>query len=110
MSLDKNGIDPNHLNLTTTNSTLIAMQRKYCHLGECPIEWATIAYIPNIGGNVVYMLCFLVLLAVQLFFGIRYKTWKFLASMMLGLLLEVIGYIGRIMLHNNPFIMNNFLV
>ncbi|OCL04568.1 RTA1-domain-containing protein [Glonium stellatum] len=110
MTVDKNGIDPNHLNFNTTNSTLIAMQRRYCHLGKCPISWATISYIPNLGGNVVYMICFLVLLGAQIFFGIRYKTWKFLVPMIFGLLLEIIGYIGRIMLHNNPFIENNFLL
>ncbi|KAF2500062.1 RTA1-domain-containing protein [Lophium mytilinum] len=108
--LDRNGVDPNHLNLTTTNSTLIAMQRKYCKLGECPISWATISYLPNLGGNVVYLACFFVLLGIQMFFGIKHKTWTFLGSMIMGLLLEIIGYIGRIMLHNNPFIMNNFLV
>jgi len=110
MTVDRNGIDPNHLNLTTTNTTLIAMQRKYCKLGECPISWATISYIPNLGGNVVYMICFLVLLGVQIFFGVRHKTWAFMVCMIFGILLEIIGYVGRILLHDNPFIMNNFLV
>ncbi|KAF2181845.1 RTA1-domain-containing protein [Zopfia rhizophila CBS 207.26] len=110
MGLDKNGIDPNNLNLNTTDPTLIGMQRKYCKLGECPIEWATISYIPNLGGNLVYLICFLVLLGIQIFFGVRKKTWTYLGAMVMGVLLEIIGYIGRIMLHNNPFIMNNFLV
>jgi hypothetical protein len=108
--LDKNGIDPSHLDLTTTNSTLIAMQRKYCKLGECPIEWATIEYLPNLGGNIVYLVAFFVLLGLQMFFGIKHKTWTFMSSMICGILLEIIGYIGRVLLHNNPFIMNNFLV
>lgn len=108
-SLDKNGVDPDHLILNTTNSTLIGMQRKYCHVGECPISWGMIRYLPTVPGNVIYLVCFVILLIGQLFFGIRKKTWTYLGSLTVGLLLEIIGYIGRIMLHKNPFLMNNFL-
>jgi hypothetical protein len=55
------------------------------------------------------VICFLVLLGLQTFFGVRHKTWTFLGSMIFGLLLEIIGYIGRILLHGNPFINNYFL-
>ncbi|KAF2474322.1 RTA1-domain-containing protein [Lindgomyces ingoldianus] len=109
-TLDKNNIDPDNLNLTTTNSTLIGMQRKYCHLGECPMWWATIKYRPTIAGNTIYMILFAILLSVQIFYGIRKKTWTYMSAMIMGCLLEIIGYIGRLMLNNNPFIMNNFLV
>jgi hypothetical protein len=104
------GIDPNHLDLTTTNQTLIAMQRKYCHIGDCPASWQVIHYIPNLAGNTIYVICFLVLLGLQTFFGVRHKTWTFLGSMIFGLLAEIIGYIGRILLHGNPFINNYFLM
>lgn len=107
--IDQNGVNTTNLDLTTTNRTLIAMQRKYCKIGECPIEWATIQYRPTIAGNVIYLLCFLALLGVQLFYGIRKKTWTYLGAVSVGLLLEITGYIGRIMLNQNPFIMNNFL-
>jgi hypothetical protein len=107
--VDNNGVDSAHLDLTTTNRTLIAMQRKYCKLGECPIEWATIQYRPTVAGNVIYLLCFLCLLGAQLFYGIRKKTWTYLGTLTAGILLEIIGYIGRLMLNQNPFIMNNFL-
>ncbi|ORY16187.1 RTA1 like protein-domain-containing protein [Clohesyomyces aquaticus] len=109
-SVDRNGIDPDHLNLNTTNSTLIGMQRKYCHLGECDMSWATIRYRPSIAGNTIYLIAFAALLGAQLFYGIRKKTWSYMSAMIMGCLLEIIGYIGRIMLNQNPFIMNNFLV
>lgn len=31
-------------------------------------------------------------------------------AMLPGLILEVLGYVGRIMLHDNPFDFNNFLL
>jgi hypothetical protein len=84
--------------------------RKYCTLQTCDMKYATIAYLPNVGGNVFYTECFITLLGTQIFFGIRHKTWSYLVPMIFGILLEIIGYIGRLMLHHNPFIMNNFLV
>lgn len=107
---DKNGVDPDHLILNTTNATLIGMQKKYCTLDVCPMSWANIGYLPNVGGNVFYLICFAALLGVQLFYGIRAKTWTYMGPMVAGLLLEIIGYIGRLMLHTNPFILDNFLV
>lgn len=108
---DRNGIDKDNLNFTTTNATLIGMQRKYCTLTNgCPIEWATIKYRPSIAGNVIYMLCFFVLFAAQMFYGIRKKTWTYMGALLVGIFAEIIGYVGRIMLNKNPFIMNNFLI
>jgi hypothetical protein len=88
------------------------MARKYCKIDSvpaCPIEWATIKYRPTMAGNIIYLLCFLAIFGGQLFYGIRKKTWTYLGTMTVGLLLEIIGYIGRVMLNKNPFIMNNFL-
>lgn len=108
--LDNNGIDRDNIDITSTNATYIAMARKYCKVGTCPVEWATIQYRPTMPGNIIYLLCFLVLLGGQLFYGIRNKTWSYMSTVSTGILLEIIGYIGRLMLHQNPFIMNNFLV
>jgi hypothetical protein len=109
-AVDPNGIDPNHLNTTTTDPMLIGMQKKYCKIGTCPESWQTMDYRPNIAGNIIYMLCFLALQGGQLWFGIRGKTWTFMGTMCLGLLGEFVGYIGRVMLNLNPFPMNNFLM
>lgn len=109
-AIDQNGIDPNNIDVNTTDPIKIAMSRKYCTVGKCPESWQTIKYRPNIAGNVIYMLCFLALFGGQLWFGIRSKTWTFMGTMCAGILGEVAGYIGRVMLNLNPFLMNNFLV
>jgi hypothetical protein len=110
-TLDRYGIDKDHLNFTTTNATLIAMQRKYCTIAAgCPIAWATIKYRPSMAGNVIYLLCFFMLFAAQLFYGIRKKTYTYMGALLVGIFAEAIGYIGRIMLNQNPYLMNNFLM
>lgn len=109
-AVDENGIDPDNIQTNTTDPLIIAMSRKYCKLDTCPMEWATIDYRPNIAGNAVYMAAFFILFFAQLWFGYRSRTWKFMSTMALGILGEIVGYIGRIMLNQNPFIMNNFLI
>jgi hypothetical protein len=61
-------------------------------------------------GNATYAALLGILMLLQIGLGIWYRTWGFMIGMASGLLLEVIGYAGRIMLHNNPFDFNNFLV
>ncbi|KAF2175307.1 RTA1-domain-containing protein [Zopfia rhizophila CBS 207.26] len=109
-AVDENGIDPDNLNLTTTDPRLIQMQKKYCKIDLCPIEWATMHYRPIIPGNAAYAGCLAALLAAQLFYGIRKKTWSYMGAVSMGVLGEIVGYIGRIMLNRNPFLMNNFLI
>lgn len=82
-----------------------------CTLSTCSVEeYGQIKYIPNLAGNAIYAGIFGVLLASQLFLGIRFKTWGYLTGMLFGLLLEIVGYIGRIMLHNDIFNKNSFII
>jgi RTA1 like protein len=81
-----------------------------CTVGTCPLSCAQVEYLPTIAGNAVYAATFGLLLIAQLGLGIKYKTWGFMVGMICGLILEVVGYAGRIMLHDNPFNFNNFIM
>lgn len=81
-----------------------------CTLGTCPLSCAQVDYVPTLAGNSIYATAFGILLVAQVGLGIRYKTWGFMVGMVCGLLLEVVGYAGRIMLHDNPFDFNNFIM
>lgn len=81
-----------------------------CTVGTCPLSCAQVEYLPTVAGNVIYAAAFGTLLLAQLGLGIRYKTWGFMIGMICGLILEVVGYVGRIMLHSNPFDFNNFIM
>jgi hypothetical protein len=69
-----------------------------------------VEYVPTLAGNTVYAAAFGLLLIMQLWLDIKYKTWGFTVGMVCGLLIEVVGYAGRIMLHDNPFNFNNFIM
>jgi hypothetical protein len=81
-----------------------------CTLQTCPLSDGYIQYQPNMGGNIFYIAVFAVLLVGQLASGIKFRTWSFMVPMVVGLILEVLGYLGRILLHNNPFDFNAFLL
>ena len=96
------------------NATLLN-NTELCTLSTCPLKLGndTLAnqdYLPTLGGNSLFAAIFGVLLLVQLFFGIRYKTWGYLVGILGGLLLELLGYIGRIQMHSNPFTQGPFLL
>jgi hypothetical protein len=74
-----------------------------CTLDTCPIELAEVLYDPSLGGNVLYLTIFAILVPVQAYFGIHHRTWGFFGVMTAGLILEIIGYVARVQLHFNPF-------
>lgn len=94
------------------NITLLLNPNRLCNISICDLTLAHFTYIPNLAGNTLYAATFGVYIIINLFLGIRYKTWGYMVSMCLGLLGEVIGYISRILLHNNPFDPsgNNFII
>ncbi|EXJ77709.1 hypothetical protein A1O3_09938 [Capronia epimyces CBS 606.96] len=70
---------------------------------QCPVEHSIYGYYPSIGGNAFFVGFFFMAAAFQLYAGIRYKTWTYLVAMFLGCVDQALGYIGRAILHNNPF-------
>ncbi|KIW97467.1 uncharacterized protein Z519_01051 [Cladophialophora bantiana CBS 173.52] len=82
-----------------------------CTIATCSVkEYGQIAYIPSLPGNAIYAGIFGLLLLLQIFLGIRYRTWGFLVGMACGIVLEIVGYIGRLMLYNNIFDKNSFII
>lgn len=67
-------------------------------------------YRPSWGGNLFFVIFFGIFILPQLGLGIFYRTWGILAGMTIGLALEVIGYVARLMLHNDPFSSGAFLM
>ncbi|MCJ1307055.1 hypothetical protein MMC25_000701 [Agyrium rufum] len=69
----------------------------------CSIENTVYGYYPNLGANAFFCAFFAVLCIVQIFLGIKYKTWTFMVALGLGCLAEAIGYAGRVIMHSNPY-------
>lgn len=82
----------------------------HCTLDTCCLAQAWFTYRPNYAGNLFFACFFGFMIIPQLFFGIKYKASGFMVGMIIGCVLEVLGYVGRLLLHDNPFSGNAFLL
>lgn len=69
----------------------------------CPVEATTYGYYPNFGGNVFFAVWFGLIGTLQLGFGIYYRSWTIMVALAIGGLMEMAGYIGRILMNENPW-------
>ncbi|WYZ40748.1 hypothetical protein EsH8_IV_001089 [Colletotrichum jinshuiense] len=74
-----------------------------CTLELCPLEYSLYKYRPNLAVNILFLALFALAGAVHIVLGVRWRTWWFMAFMLAGCLSEIIGYVGRIVMYNNPF-------
>lgn len=81
-----------------------------CTLALCPINDTVLRYQPSYVASGIFIAIFSIALSLHLWRGIRWREWAFLYCMTLGCIDEIIGYIGRIMLHKNPFSFAGFLI
>lgn len=81
-----------------------------CSLKTCSLDYAETTYIPSKAINLAYLIIFAIILLAQVVQGPIYRTTGFTIGMCFGIVLEVIGYAGRLGLHNNPFGFNYFVM
>ncbi|PSN67380.1 parasitic phase-specific protein PSP-1 [Corynespora cassiicola Philippines] len=81
-----------------------------CTLDTCPLEWSIFRYKPSIPANGLFIGIFGLLLAVHALQGWWYKKWAYMACMVAGCILQIVGYVGRLLLHGNPFDFDAFLI
>jgi len=60
------------------------------------------------GGNTLYTALFGLCLILQLILGTWRRTWTYLAVVSIGCFGECVGYIGRLLMHNNPWSQTGF--
>lgn len=75
---------------------------------QCPVEATTYGYYPNLGGNIFFTVYFGLLGVCQLGLGIYLRTWTFIAVLGIGTFMEAAGYVGRILMHDNPWSISGF--
>ena len=75
-----------------------------CTLQTCPLADSYYDYLPNLGTNGAFLALFsLSLCGFILQVALSRRFLGFTIAMVSGCILEVLGYIGRIMSHHNPF-------
>jgi hypothetical protein len=102
----------NRNNNTAYGNLSLLIDPNQCNITTCDLTLATFTYIPTLPGNALYCAIFGIYLILNLYLGFKHKTWGYMVAMFFGLVGEIIGYISRILLHNNPFDPsgNNFLI
>lgn len=81
-----------------------------CSLPEDPIEYSIFQYRPTLPGNAAFIALFGLSLAIHGFQGFRYRQWTFGILMMLGCACEMIGYGGRILMWQDPWSFEAFIM
>lgn len=72
-----------------------------CTLATCPVEEGWFSSPPPIEGTAFMLAAFATLVPINMWVGARSKTTVYSVSMSIGLLLEVMGYSGRLLLRND---------
>lgn len=105
MSLNVSGL---HLPGIAPNISFIETQ---CTPSLCNITlYGTMTYLPSLESNLIYCLLFALFLFINVVFVCIYRTWSYSVAIAAGLVLEIVGYYGRLAMHFNIFNMNLFLM
>ncbi|KAL2071775.1 hypothetical protein VTL71DRAFT_13010 [Oculimacula yallundae] len=75
---------------------------------QCPVEATTYGYYPNLPGNIILCVVYGICMLSQLGLSTKGRTWTWLIGLFIGCGLEFAGYIGRILMHSNPWSQDTF--
>ena len=81
-----------------------------CNIATCPASRSPYHYEPILMLAVIPLVLFVIITLGHLFMGIKHRTWGFTAGMLIGGILEIIGYFGRVMAHHDPFATSTFIM
>lgn len=74
-----------------------------CTIAHCPVELSVYGYRPSLAASGALIALYGICMIIQIALGLRYKSWWFMACMILGCIDEILGYGGRIMYWQNPW-------
>ena len=74
-----------------------------CTKATCDASKSVYGYQPNLGAHVFFLIAFVLSGAVYSWQGVKTKTWFFSIAMILGCFSELLGYVAKLILWNDPF-------
>jgi hypothetical protein len=75
-----------------------------CTYDTCPLSLSFWGYRPSLGANLTFLILFGISTLVYIGQGFLNKAWLgFTIAMVCGCVLEVIGYVGRVLAYNDLF-------
>ncbi|KAK4224294.1 sphingoid long-chain base transporter RSB1 [Podospora fimiseda] len=69
----------------------------------CPVKATTLGYFPNEGVNIFLTIGYGLAALITLVTGVWKRTWGFSIAVFAGCALECVGYVGRVLLAENPW-------
>lgn len=76
----------------------------------CPVKASIYGYKPDAPSTYFFLILFMICGIVNVYFGIRYKTWSYMVALTLACFTMALGYVGRILLSKNPFDIAGFQI
>lgn len=81
-----------------------------CTISTCPVQLSVYGYRASLPFSILVIVLYAICAVVQLWLGIRYRTWGFMGCVLLGCITEILGYVGRILMWNNPWDNGGFIM
>lgn len=72
-----------------------------CTPTTCPVEQGWLSVPPSLEGAAIILAAFTLLVPINLWTGARNRTTAYSLTLITGLLLEIMGYVGRLLLRSN---------
>lgn len=72
-----------------------------CDSDACPAPGGFMSSQPELAGNAFMLAAFAALIPLNVYTGIRYKTPLYASLITVGLVLEVLSHVGKILLHSD---------
>ncbi|UPK93262.1 hypothetical protein LCI18_004197 [Fusarium solani-melongenae] len=77
---------------------------------RCPVEASLYGAYFSLGGCVFFVVAYGIALIAQVWLGIKGRTWSYSIWLAIGTLFELIGYAGRAVMSQNPWVYNAFVI
>ena len=81
-----------------------------CTLDLCPLSYSVYRYRPSLPANITFIALYALAAALHVFLGLRWRQFAFMWFMIAGCAVEVVGYVGRIIMYKNPFDFAGFML
>lgn len=81
-----------------------------CTLDLCPIEASVYSYRPSLQANIVFVALYSIAGLLHAYLGFRWRQWFFTGCIIAGCIIEIVGYVGRVLMYGNPFDFTAFLM
>lgn len=77
---------------------------------QCPLKASIYGYYPSLGWNIAFAAVFATCFFINVWIGLRSRTWSYMGFMLAACVTACVGYVGRILMHDNPFNLAGFRI